>query len=174
MAADDTLAQLNATFEAFRENLAELLRNEAQDKVDSAVARLAGGGGAFRVEGAEVVVTIRELRVASADATSPVASGASARQPAKRSARRRSRSPSGGKKRGVGRPRGRLRTALLDAFEAPGQERDTDALRAAVGAAGIRATNANLHQHLSRLVQSGELSRAGRGIYRRERTAEAA
>jgi hypothetical protein len=39
---------------------------------------------------------------------------------------------------------------------------------------GIAASTANVHQQLSRLVQSGELTREGRGVYRLSPAAEPA
>jgi hypothetical protein len=152
--------QVNESFEAFRRSLQEMLSAEARRSVDLTLASIGSEGGPFKIEGVEVDVVIRDLRLATAGAASDPtgrrsARGRGAARPGKASADRR---------RG---PRGNVRAALLAAFTDPDVQLDTSTLRKTLEDTGIAASTANVHQQLSRLVQSGELTREGRGVYRR-------
>ena len=157
----DLQRQVNESFEAFRRSLQEMLSAEARRSVDLTLASIRSEGGPFRIEGVEVDVVIRELRLA---ADEPAPDGEPrGRRPS------RSRRPSGAAKAGGDRrrgPRGNVRAALLAAFTDPDVSLDTGTLRRMLEENGIAASTANVHQQLSRLVQSGELTREGRGVYR--------
>lgn len=157
----DLQRQVNESFEAFRRSLQEMLSAEARRSVDLTLASIRSEGGPFRIEGVEVDVVIRELRLAAAEP------GRAATPSVRRSAR--GRRASGGPKAGGDRrrgPRGNVRAALLAAFTDPDRSLDTGTLRRLLEERGIAASTANVHQQLSRLVQSGELTREGRGVYR--------
>jgi hypothetical protein len=153
--------QLREAFDAFRSALQLMLQDEARASVESAVDRLASQNDEFTVADVQVEVTVVGLTLQSRDA----GRASSARQ--KRSARRQSpqKAPRRATRRGA---RGGVRQAILDAF---GLEKDAELtisdVSAAVQSQGVTTTTNNLHQQLRRLVQAGELARAGRGRYRR-------
>ncbi len=143
--------QLTEAFDAFERTLCKMLTEEARRSVDGTIKRLSHADGPFRVRGVEVEVVIRNLRI---EAARP---------------RRRARSPASGRSTGAGRgrPPGALRTAILDAFSSGDHDVSTDDIRGHLQARKVKANADNLHQHLRRLVQAGELDRTGRGVYRR-------
>lgn len=152
--------QVNESFEAFRRSLQEMLSAEARKSVDLTLASIGHEGGPFRIEGVEVDVVIRDLRLASA--------GEAAAAPSVRRAPRKPAASRGKKAVGQRRgPRGNVRAALLAAFPDSDVQLDTGTLRKTLEERGIAASTANVHQQLSRLVHSGELTREGRGVYRR-------
>jgi hypothetical protein len=139
--ADRLAAALEATETALRAVLAA----EAQRSVDAAVRRLETTAGPLRLKDVEVEVVIKN---ASFEA-------------------RRTRTDLQGGRAPRGRPAGRVRAALLEAFGADSAELDTEALREHLRRDGLEPSADNLHQHLGRLVKAGALERAGRGVYRR-------
>lgn len=90
--------------------------------------------------------------------------GSTPQRRSKAAPKRRARKPSASN--GRGRPAGALRVAIYDAFSGD-EALATDQLREAVEAKGVTATTANLHQSLGRMVSKGELSKVGRGRYKR-------
>jgi hypothetical protein len=143
--------QLADAFSAFEERLRTVFAAEARQAVDAAAARMATTDGAFRIADIEIDVVISALTVESG----------SRRGPAKPRARRAPR------KGARGRPPGALRGAIVDAFSEDGTQRTIDEVRAYLDRVNLQASTDNLHQHLRRLVQAGELERSGRGLYRR-------
>ncbi len=158
--------KLSQTFQSFESTLREMLTDEARRSIDGTLERLAHAQGPFRVHRVEVDVVIRHLSVEGAQR----ADGAPARSRRATAARSRpGRRPASAKRSGTrGRPPGALRTALLEAFESGESELTTDALREHLDARGVKTNADNLHQHLRRLVQAGELQRTRRGVYRRD------
>lgn len=140
---------IDQAFEAFRTSLQQTLEDAARRTVESELERLQQASATFVLEEVDFTLTIQNLRVASSPSGSPIRStGAAPRSP-----------------RGKREGRGKVRPALLAAFAAHA-ELDTDELRAELASSGIETSEANMHQQLRRLVQSGELSRVGRGRYR--------
>jgi hypothetical protein len=152
---------LREAFDAFRTALQLMLQDEARASVEQAVDRLAGQHDQFTVADVQVEVTVVGLTLQSGD-TGPASAagrGRTARPEVSRNA------PARPRRRGA---RGGVRQAILDSF---GPERNAELtisdVTAAVEARGVTTTTNNLHQQLRRLVQAGELDRAGRGRYRR-------
>jgi hypothetical protein len=152
----DTQRQLAAAFVAFEETLRAALTTEARSAVEAAIARLKVNEGPFRVLDIEVDLVIRSMTLEAGGR--PPAKPRAARAPAGRSRR-----PSASR----GRPPGAIRTAIVGAFADSTTPLSVDTVRDQLGKRGLDASSDNLHQHLRRLVKSGELERAGRGIYRR-------
>lgn len=151
--------QLDQAFAAFRSTLEQMLQDEAQRSVEEAVTRLQGAGGPIRVDGVDVQVVVRDLKlVAGSDVPEPTgaprATATGGRQRARRAATRKPR-------------RGGVREALLAVVEESGSQVDMDGLRTALAARGVSASTANLHQQLRRLTQNGEIERVGRGMYQK-------
>lgn len=146
-------------FSSFEESLRAMLTAEAQRSVEQAIESLSAGGDTFRITEISIDVKIDELKVATG-------AGARTKPAAKPRARRRAATakPS---RTGRGRPVSALRSTLLGAFSSDDQELSTDDLRQHLQTEGITTTVDNLHQHLGRLVKAGELTRPGRGRYRR-------
>ncbi len=157
-ASSDARVDLRTAFASFEETINDLLAERAQASVDEALAEL-GRQGPFRIDGAQVEVSIKNLTIS----TGATASGSSPRRlvASKSPVKRRARSAGA-----VGRPPGRVRNALLAAF-ATDEEMTTDEVRGALLRAGVVTTVDNVHQQLGRLVKSGDLARVGRGRYRR-------
>jgi hypothetical protein len=156
--------QLDEAFGSFRDALREILTAEAQRSVDGTIQRLSRQVGTFQVEGVDVQVVIRDLRIATGDSThvsprTPARRPGPAQRPKKRAAK-----PTG--RRGGGRPVGPVRLALLAAIEADRRDQTVEQLRERLEAQGVAASIANVHQQLRRLVQGGQVVRAGRGVYR--------
>jgi hypothetical protein len=151
---------LREAFDAFRTALQLMLQDEARTSVENAVDRLAGQNDEFTVADVEVEVTVVGLTLQSRDVGQ--ASAARQKQIARREAPEKA---SPGPRRGA---RGGVRQAILDSF---GSQTDAELtisdVSAAVEARGVTTTTNNLHQQLRRLVQAGDLDRAGRGRYRR-------
>lgn len=158
MAADPkTAKRLADALASFEESLRAVLESEARESVEEAIGRLSVTTGPFRVSGVEVDVVIRNL---SLEANHEAAAAPARRKPAARKAPKR-------RANGQGRPPGALRTGLLEIFGDDAREIDTSDLPALLAARGVKATPANLHQQLRRLVAGGHLVRSGRGRYRR-------
>jgi hypothetical protein len=153
--------QLREAFGAFRTALQVMLEDEARASVENAVDRLAGQNGQFTVADVEVEVTVVGLTLQSREPRQ--ASATSKRRTTRTEVSRRA--PARARRRGA---RGGVRQAILDAFGGEaGGELTISEVSAAVEALGVTTTTNNLHQQLRRLVQAGELDRAGRGRYRR-------
>jgi hypothetical protein len=164
--------QLNEAFEAFRMTLQQMLEIEAQRSVDEVLARLRREAGPFRVEGADIQVVVRDLKLVAGSAGTAAESDARSR-PAPRRQRRAGAPSRAGRSAGTQR-RGGVREALLGVVEESGKQIDMDGLREALSSRGVEASTANLHQQLRRLTQSGEIERVGRGMYRKARRKRAA
>ncbi len=160
--------KLSQAFQSFESTLREMLTDEARRSIDGTLERLSHAQGPFRVHGVEVEVVIRHLTVEGAQGAD--GHGVPARSRRAVAARSRpGRERAALKRSGTrGRPPGVLRRALLEAFDADQSELTTDALREHLDAHGVKTNADNLHQHLRRLVQAGELQRTRRGVYRRD------
>jgi hypothetical protein len=154
--------QLNEAFKSFRQALQSLLEEEAQTSVQRALDRIAKEGTPFSVSDAKVEVMVTGLTVAAGDAAAaPTAKRASTAPP------KRTRTSDSSSRRRGGRRRGGVREALLASFDKPGAELSIEDLGTSLQEQGVQSTSNNVHQQLRRLVQAGELTRAGRGIYKR-------
>jgi hypothetical protein len=166
--------EVNQAFEAFRESLRHMLEAAARERVETVVSQFSQDGGVFQLTDVEVDVIIRDLTlVAGTDERTPprTISRRKLTQPKPRTTRP-SRAGRAGKA-ARSRTGGPVRTALLDAFAITGGAIQTYELQRALADRGVDTTVNNLHQQLRRLVQAGEIERAGRGVYRRARGATA-
>jgi hypothetical protein len=168
MAKNALQDQVEASFEAFRESLQQLLAEQAQRSVDDAVKDLAKQSAPFRVEDVKVDVVIHGLTLRS---SGQGAAAPARRTPAAKPRRRTSTAPAKGRPK---RSRQSVRAALEEIFASASGPLDTDAIREQLESRGVRATPDNLHQQLRRLVQAGVVSREGRGVYRQQASAQAA
>jgi len=157
----DLTTALDLAIAEFREGVQRILESEAQKAVDNVIARLNSPSGAFEVKSATVEILVKDVEITPATRRAAAKRGRS--RPAKRAARR----GGGGAAKPGGRPPGQLRTTLLDHFGAPGTERGTTEIQQLLDEHKVKATPANLHQQLRRLVDAGELTRSGRGRYKR-------
>jgi len=162
---NDLQRQVNATFDAFRQSLQEMLADEARKQVDSTLARLQRDNATFQIEGIKVDVIVSDLTLTTNTAPpSSAAAGSSARR------RARSGRPSPVRRRGGGgggKGKRSVREELLAAFPHTTDAYDTAQLGDMLATRGVSASVANIHQQLRRLVMVGELERVGRGRYRR-------
>jgi hypothetical protein len=158
-ALEDAFAQVRAT-------LTEILTKEAQASVDGTIERLKVDLGQFELRGVDVEVTVRGFELASSGAPGPSAGTSRSKAARKRSATKKAARKTRDTVR-RGRPDGPVRTRLLEVFATEDEPLRVDQLRARLVEGGVEATADNVHQQLRRLVQSGALERAGRGLYRK-------
>jgi hypothetical protein len=155
--------QLRDAFDAFRSALEVMLQDEARASVEKAVDRLAADSDQFTVADVQVEVTVLGLTLQSKDV-----GGAAQTRPRQATHRATAKAHQPARRNRRPAARGGVREAILAAFvDDPAQEMTVSELGSAVESLGITTTTNNLHQQLRRLVQAGELDRAGRGQYRR-------
>ncbi len=169
----DPRQQLNEAFERFRAALTEHLEREARESVNGAMAALGVDDGPFQLQDARIEVVVHDLTLTARDAPVPAAT------PEKPSSRRKAKAKSTGKRSTNaparrGRTPGPVRAALLALTEEATSALSTEELRTGLASRGVQASADNLHQQLRRLVQSGQLEREGRGLYRRAVNSEQA